>query len=149
MIIWIDNDACPRRVREVVFKASLRVGCQVILVANSFSQNSQANVQMIRVGAGLDAADDYIAEHTQIGDLLISADVPLADRVVEAGGVVVSPHGQVFDKNSVKELLAMRNLRQELRSAGEIRGGPDGYNDKDLKKFSSAFDRILTQLMNK
>ncbi len=131
----------------MVLKASLRVSCQVTLVSNSSFNIMQPNARVIKVGSGLDVADDYIAEHITRGDLLIAADVPLADRVVAKGAVVVSPHGQIFDHNSAKELLAMRNLMQELRSAGEISGGPPSYSDKDLKRFSSAFDKTLTQLL--
>src|SRR5690606_10443073 len=141
---WIDNDACPRRSRELVFKAGKRVSVPIKVVANSYMHPPRGvDVEMVVRDRGFDAADDYMANNIQPDDLVITEDVPLAARVIEGGGVALSPHGRMFDAESIQEQLAMRNLRQELRSAGEIRGGPSEFGAADINKFAAAFDRWL------
>ncbi len=143
--IWIDNDACPQRIREVVFKAADRMNLPIHVVANSYMKLPGV-AKITIVGSEFDAADNYIAEHVQANDLVITADIPLADRVVTAGAVAVSPKGEIFDASSVKEKLAFRNLSQELRSGGSLTGGPPPFSDKDLKNFAMAFDKSLQKL---
>lgn len=148
--ILIDNDACPRRIRDLIFKAGHRLGVHIKVVANSYMHPPRGHdVEMIVAGSGFDAADDLIVEKVDSGDIVITADVPLADRVIEKGGVALSPHGRLFDAESIKEQLAMRNLAQELRSAGEIRGGPKEFGASDINKFAGAFDRLLAARQKK
>ena len=145
--VWIDNDGCPARVREVVVKAAARVGFLLKVVANRYMHPPRGvRAEIIVVGSEFDAADDHIAEQVGAGHVVITADVPLAARVVEKGGTALSPHGRIFDSESIREQLAMRNLRQELRSAGEIHGGGKPLSDMDIHKFAAAFDRLVTSL---
>ena len=144
--IWIDNDACPKRIREIIFKASMRKKIPVKIVANSYMHPPKGiEVEMIVVNEGFDAADNYIAEKVAMHDLVITADIPLADRVITSGATALSPHGELYDQASIQERLAMRNLMAELRSAGEVRGGKGEFGDKDIKQFAAAFDRIIAK----
>lgn len=150
MKIWIDNDACPRRVREIIFRAGNRVHIKIMIVANSYMHPpAGVDAEVVVVGGGFDAADDFIAQHVGDADLVITADVPLASRIIEAGAVAISPRGRVFDKESIKEQLAIRNLSQELRSGGELQGGPKAIDNLDINRFASAFDKLLTAMLRK
>ncbi len=147
MRIWIDNDGCPKIVRELVFNAAKRRNLEVIVVGNSFLHLPPSSLfSLVRVSRDFDAADNYIIDNVTPGDLVITADVPCASKVVEKGATGLNPNGNEFNKNNVKEVLAMRNLMQELRSGGEIHGGPSGYGSSQKKKFADALERLLTQL---
>lgn len=147
MQIWIDNDGCPRIVRDLVLKTAERLGLHVIVVGNSYTRLLQsARVTMQVVSGDFDAADNWIAEHVQGGDLVVTSDVPLASRVVAKGGFAISSHGMVFDSHNIGERLATRNLLQELRSGGEVTGGPPPFGDAEKKRFANAFDRLVTSL---
>lgn len=147
MKLWIDNDACPRIVRDLVFAAAQRRNIKVIVVANAYSKLPPGELyQMICVSGGFDVADDYIAEHVEAGDLVITSDVPLAGRIVAKGATGLSSHGSIFDKSSIGELLAMRNLMQELRSGGTVSGGPPPFGPSDKKRFADALDRLVAKL---
>jgi uncharacterized protein YaiI (UPF0178 family) len=144
--IWIDNDACPRRIRELVFKAAKRLKLQVYVVANSFMRlPKDINAKMICVGSHLDAADDYIADNVGPKDIVITEDVPLASRIVEKDAVAISPRGRLFDTQSINEQLAMRNLRQELRSSGQISGGQGEFDVANVNRFAALLDKLLMQ----
>ncbi len=144
--LWIDNDACPKRIREVIYKAAIRKKFPVKIVANSYTHPPRGvDAEVICVNDSFDAADDHIVEKVVKDDLVITADIPLADRVITKGAVALSPHGELYDQANIQERLAMRNLRQELRSAGEIRGGKGAFSDKDVKRFATAFDRIMAR----
>lgn len=148
-ILWIDNDACPRRVREVIYKAAERLQIKVMIVGNSYMKPPGGfPCEIIVVGSEFDAADNYIAENVIANDLVITSDVPLADRVCTASAVAISHKGDVFDGASIKEKLAIRNLSNELRSGGSISGGPPAFSDHDLKKFAASFDRHMQKLKN-
>ena len=147
MIIWIDNDGCPRIVRELVFKAAIRIQCRLLVVGNSWMQIPKSPLfEMIVVPGGFDAADDYIATHVEPMNLVITADVPLAARIVEKKSLGLSPHGEIFDANNIADKLSMRNLMQEMRSAGEVRGGHGTFDANNKQKFANAFDRLVSQL---
>ena len=147
MIIWIDNDGCPRVVRELVFKAASRIQCRLLVVGNSWMRIQESPLfEMIVVPGGFDAVDDYIASHVEPMNLVITADVPLAARIVERKSIALSPHGDIFDANNIAEKLSMRNLMQELRSAGEVRGGHGTFDGSHKQKFANAFDRLGNQL---
>lgn len=146
MRIWIDADACPRIIKEIIFKASARLQIPVSLVANKdLSKHENVMVESIIVEAGPDIADDYIAEHAVPDDLVITADIPLAARIVANGGVALDPRGDLYTEENVGERLAMRDLMMELRSGGMIQGGPSQFSMTDRQRFASALDRILTR----
>jgi uncharacterized protein YaiI (UPF0178 family) len=144
--IWVDGDAAPKACKEVVFKAGGRVGIQVVLVANHFQMLPRLpKLRFIQVGGGMDVADDYIAEHCQPGDLVLTADIPLAARVIEAGGTVLRFRGEELTHTNVKDRLAMRDFMDELRGGGVLTGGPPPYGPGDKQRFSNALDRWLSQ----
>lgn len=148
MKIWVDADACPRVIKEIVFRASERLCVEVFLVANKplMKHNSQF-VTSVVVPDGPDVADDYIAEHATPRDLVITADIPLAARVVGIGGVALDPRGELYTDENIGERLSVRDLMQELRGEGLIQGGPGQFGLVDRQRFASAFDRTLTRLI--
>ena len=144
--VWVDADATPRAVKEVLFRAAERRGVEVTLVANSWlTVPTGGSVTFIQVGAGPDVADLYIAEHACKGDLVITADVPLAAKVVPNGVAVIQPHGRELDQRSVDEALAVRDFKEFLRDSGTQTGGPPPYGPKDKQRFSNALDRWITR----
>ncbi|MDD3294679.1 MAG: YaiI/YqxD family protein [Geobacteraceae bacterium] len=147
MKIWIDADACPRVIKEIVFRASERLNLQVLLVANqSMSKHHGRLVGSVTVDAGFDAADDYIADRAAPEDLVVTADIPLAARVVAKGGVALDPRGELYTEENVGERLSMRDLLMELRSGGLVQGGPRQFSLTDRQRFASSLDRMLTQM---
>ena len=148
MQIWVDADACPVKVREVIYKASQRVRATVVLVANKNMYFPQSSLlSLVVVGSQFDAADHYIVDNSSAGDLAITSDIILASALVDKEVSVVSSSGKVYNKENVKEAHAMRNLFQELREGRLIQGGPPPFGPKDLQNFANAFDRELTRLM--
>ena len=148
MKIWIDADACPRVIKEMVYRASLRLQIAVCLVANSdLSRATTGLISSVRVTDGFDVADDYIAKHAAPSDLVITADIPLAARIVEKGGVALDPRGELYTEENVGERLSMRNLMQELRAEGLVHGGPGQFGLTDRQRFASALDRLLTRML--
>ncbi len=145
MKIWIDADACPRVIKEIVFRASERLDLPVLLVANkSLSKHDTRLVESIVVDDGFDVADDYIAEHAALEDLVITADIPLAARVVANGGIALDPRGELYTEENIGERLSMRDLMMELRAGGLVHGGASQFNLTDRQRFASSLDRILT-----
>lgn len=148
MKIWIDADACPRVIKEILFRASERLQVPVCLVANkSLAKHNSQLVESIVVADGFDVADDYIADHAGAKDLVITADIPLAARIVAKGGVALDPRGELYNEENVGERLSIRDLMMELRSGGLIQGGPGQFNLTDRQKFASSLDRLLTQMV--
>ena len=148
MKIWIDADACPRVIKEIVFRASKRLELPVMLVANqSMAKHDTRLVESIVVAAGFDVADDYIAEHAAPEDLVVTADIPLAARVVANGGVALDPRGELYTEENVGERLSMRDLMMELRGGGLVQGGPPQFNLIDRQRFAASLDRVLTRLV--
>lgn len=148
MKIWIDADACPRVIKEILFKASQRLNVPIALVANkSLAKHNSVLVESIVVADGFDIADDYIAEHAGPADLVITADIPLAARIVAKGGVALDPRGELYTEENVGERLSIRDLMMELRSGGLVQGGPAQFNMTDRQKFASSLDRLLTQML--
>jgi uncharacterized protein YaiI (UPF0178 family) len=127
--IWIDADACPRVIKEIIFRASERLSLPVLLVANkSLSKHNSILVESIVVADGFDVADDYIAEHAAPEDLVITADIPLAARIVANGGVALDPRGELYTEENVGERLSMRDLMMELRSSIRLLGSISGLS---------------------
>jgi uncharacterized protein YaiI (UPF0178 family) len=144
--IWIDGDAAPRPCKEVVYKASRRTKMPVVIVANHGQVIPRMpTLRFVQVGGGADVADDYIAEHCQPGDLVLTADIPLAARVIEAGGTVLRFRGEPLDEANVRQRLNMRDFMDELRGEGVMTGGPPPYSTKDKQRFANALDRWLSQ----
>ncbi len=146
MQIWVDADACPKVVKEILFRAAERVKVPVILLANSLLRTPPSPyIKAIQVADGLDEADNQIVRKLQCGDLVITADIPLAAEVINKGGCALNPRGELYTKDNVFEYLSMRNLMQELRSGGEITGGPPAFNMKDRQAFANQLDRFLAK----
>jgi len=148
-LVWIDNDGCPRMVRDLVIEATARRSLSVMIVGNSNPSlpRGATNVRPVVVPGGFDAADDYIADHCKLGDLVITADVPLAGRIVKSGATGLSPRGEEFNDRTIGDQLSSRNLMQELRGGGMIPGGgPAPLGQADKKRFADALDRLLTRL---
>lgn len=140
--LYIDADACPVKVEA--YKVAERYGLKVFVVANSFMQVPRADwIERVIVPAGPDIADDWIAERATVGDIVVTADIPLAARCVKAGATVISPVGKLFTEASIGLTLATRNLMQTLRETGEITGGPKPFGPKDRSAFLSALDQAV------
>ncbi len=140
--IFIDGDACP--VKDEVYVVATRYGLGVALVANRRLYVPEGmGIDMVVVPEGPDAADDWIAERVEPGDVVITADLPLAARCIEAGGYVLGSTGREFDENSIGGLLATRDLKEHLRGAGMATGGPPPLSDRDRSRFASKLDGIV------
>ena len=148
MKIWIDADACPRVIKEIVFRASERLQVPVCLVANKdLSKAHSGLITSVLVADGFDVADDYIAEQATAEDLVITADIPLAARIVAKGVTGIDPRGELYTEENVGERLSMRNLMQELRMDGLVQGGPAQFGMTDRQRFASSLDRLLTRML--
>lgn len=147
MRVWIDADACPKAAKDLLVKFALKRRFQLVLVAGQpLSKPAFACVRLIVVPSGPDAADDYLVEHAEPGELVVCSDVPLADRLVKKGVAALDPRGREFDERNMGDKLAVRNLFTELREQGQVGGGQGAYSDKDRQAFANALDRILTRL---
>jgi uncharacterized protein len=147
MKIWIDADACPRMIKEVIFKVSERLQIPVILVANSQMHIPHTPlVSLVRVEQGADVADQYIVQHVQADDLVITADIPLAAFVVEKNAIAIDPRGELYTEENVQERLSVRDYMKELRDSGLDTGGPKSFGPKDKENFTNSLNRILTKL---
>lgn len=148
MKIWIDADACPRVIKEILFRASERLRIPVCLVANKkLAKHGSHLIESIVVAEGFDIADDYIADHADPEDLVITADIPLAARIVAKGGIALDPRGELYTEDNVGERLSMRDLMMELRAGGLVQGGPSQFNLTDRKRFASSLDSLLTRML--
>ncbi len=146
-IIWIDADAAPRPVKEIVFRASQRLGIQVVLVANSAQRLPRSSrIRQVLVGRGIDVAYEYIVEHCGMGDIVVTDDIPLAAAVVERGALALRPRGELLDRHNVRQRLAMRDFMEEMRAGGLVGGGPPPFGKSDRARFANALDRLLTSL---
>ncbi len=146
MQILIDADATPVVIKDILFRAVERNKIQLILVANQQMKFPKSEyISSIIVAAGPDEADDRIAEIVQAGDLVITADIPLADRVVTRGGYALNPRGEFYTEANIKERLAMRDLMDELRNIGINTGGQGAFSSRDRQEFANQLDRFLTK----
>jgi len=149
MRLWIDADAAPRDVKEIVFRAARRLQVEAVQVANQWLAAPPGNpfVSTVRVEGGPDVADRHIAEHAEPGDVAVTADIPLAARLVEKRVTVIDPRGVEYSEENVGERLAVRDFMDGLRGAGIETGGPRPYGPKDKQAFAAAFDRVLTRAL--
>jgi uncharacterized protein YaiI (UPF0178 family) len=146
--IWIDADAAPREVKELVFRAAKRLRLDTVLVANQRLQTPAGNplVTAIWVDGGPDVADQYIADHASAGDLVVTQDIPLAALLVPKGVVVLDPRGDEHTAETIGERLSIRDFMEKLRSTGAVTGGPPPFDARAKQAFASALDRVLTRL---
>lgn len=151
MKIWVDADAAPRDVKDIVARAALRLRVPALLVANQRMQTPANNpfVTAVRVEGGPDVADDHIATEAAEGDLAITADIPLAARLVEKGVTTLDPRGTEYDAENIGERLSVRDFMDQLRSTGVETGGPSSWGTKEKQAFAAAFDRALTRLVRR
>ena len=146
MKIWVDADACPKPVKDILFRLADRLEIAVTLVANQGMRLPDSPfIKLIQVGHGADIADDEIVNMCEAGDLIITADIPLAARVVEKGAQALDPRGKVYDQNNIGQILSMRNFMDELRGSGVETGGPNSFGQKERFKFANELDRIIAQ----
>jgi len=146
MQIWVDADACPKPNRDILIRAAKRREVHVIFVANQFLQLPPSSyIRMLKVAQGFDVADDRIATELTAGDLVITADVPLAAEVVRRDALALNPRGTLYSADNVAEHLARRNLLEELRSSGQVSGGPPTLGKAEIQAFANQLDRLLTR----
>jgi uncharacterized protein YaiI (UPF0178 family) len=149
MKLWVDADAAPRDVKEIVFRSARRLGIETILVANQWITTPMGDplIRAVRVAGGPDVADQHIAEHAEPGDVAITADIPLASKLVEKKVFVIDPRGVQYDEENVGERLAVRDFMDGLRGAGIETSGPRPYSPKDRQAFAATLDRVLTRAL--
>ncbi len=147
MKLWIDADAAPRDVKEIVYRAAARLALEVVLVANQrlILPPGMPLVTAVRVDGGPDVADRYIAEHAEPGDVAVTADIPLAALLVERRVLVIDPRGEQYTAENVGERLSVRDFMDGLRGAGVDTGGARAYGAKDKQAFAGTLDRVLTR----
>jgi uncharacterized protein YaiI (UPF0178 family) len=146
MQIWVDADACPNVIKDILFRAAVRLQIPLILVANKTLQiPSSPYICAIKVGDGLDVADNEIVRKMESGDLVITADIPLASEIISQGGHALNPRGEFYSKENIEERLSMRNFMDGLRDAGVNTGGPATLGQKDRQAFANQLDRFLAK----
>ncbi len=144
MKIYIDADACPKAIKEILIKAAIRTQRELILVANKpLNVARHALIKTVLVPSGFDVADDYIADVVEPHDLVITADIPLADKVIDKHAVALNPRGTLYTKENIKQRLSVRNFNEVLRSTGIQTGGPKVMSKQDIQQFANALDRYL------
>ena len=151
MKLWIDADAAPVAVKEVCYRVSERLSLATVFVANQRVQLpvGYKHLKAVRVDGGPDVADRYIAEHAQLGDVVVTADIPLAALLVPKGVTVIDPRGEVYTAESIGERLSVRNFMDGLRGAGVETGGHGAYGARGKQAFANALDRALTRAMRR
>lgn len=146
MKIWVDADACPQIIKQILYRAADRTKTKVVLVANMmFAYPKAPHIQFVLVEKGFDVADRYIAQGVVMNDLVITADIPLAAAVIEKSAYALNPRGEFYDRENIKQKLAVRNLMTDLRDRGEISGGPRAFGPREQQAFANALDRFLTK----
>ena len=146
MKIWVDADACPNPIKDILFRAAERTGIALKLIANhEVKIPPSRHISFLRVSSGFDVADDEIVRRLDPGDLVITGDIPLAAEVIEAGGQALSPRGELFTTENIKARLTMRDLMESLRASGIDSGGQAPLNQGDRKAFADQLDRIITR----
>lgn len=146
MRIWVDADACPNVIKEIIYRAAERVRIETTLVANQAITTPRSKViKSKRVAAGFDVADNWIESNVEAGDLVVTADIPLAAAVVEKRAFALNPRGQLYTEENVRERLNMRDMMEELRGAGLVTGGPPTISKSDRQAFANQLDRLLTK----
>lgn len=146
MQIWVDADACPVVIKEILFRAAERTSTQVTLVANQYINTPKSRyINFIQVKAGFDVADNEIVKRLNASDLVITSDIPLADEAIEKGAYTLSSRGELYTKANIKARLNMRDFMESLRSSGVDTGGPPALNQNDRKSFADQLDKFLSR----
>lgn len=144
--IWVDADACPKVIKEILFRAAKRTSTRLILVANSFLVcPPSAFISTVQVEKGFDVADNYIVQHLLAKDLVVTADIPLAAEVVAKGGLALNPRGELYTANNMQQRLGLRNTMEILRGSGVAVSGPDVFSAREKTAFANALDRLLAR----
>ena len=144
--IWVDADACPRVIKEILYRAADRVCMPLILVANQPLQVPGSRyIRTIQVAAGFDVADNHIVQQAEVGDLVITADIPLAAEVIAKGCLALNPRGELYTDDNIRQRLNMRDFMDTLRSSGVDTGGPASISQADRKAFANQLDRLLAR----
>jgi hypothetical protein len=146
MQIWVDADACPRVIKDILFRAADRKKVQLTLVANQpMPSPASPYINSLIVGSGFDVADDKIVELLQPGDLVVTADIPLAAAAIKKAGHALNPRGEFYTEDNIQERLAVRNMLDELRGCGIDTGGPSAFSSCDRQAFANQLDRFLAR----
>lgn len=146
MRIWVDADACPKVIKEILFRAAQRAQISLILVANHhFPTPSSPLISTVRVAGGFDVADRHIADNVVAGDLVVTADIPLAAQVIEKHALALNPRGELYTANDIQQRLSIRNFMEEVRNTGQNIGGPAPLSQADRRAFASHLDKILSR----
>ncbi|MBS1246520.1 MAG: hypothetical protein H6R47_719 [Proteobacteria bacterium] len=146
MRIWVDADACPAVIKEILYRAAARLRVSLTLVANQALRTPPSSfIKTIQVGAGFDVADNLIVQQLLPGDLVITADIPLAAEAIAKGGHALNPRGEFYTPDTIKERLTMRNFMDELRGSGVQTGGPPTLSQRDRQAFANRLDQFLSQ----
>lgn len=146
MHIWVDADACPKAIKDILFRAAERTGIMTILVANRFLPTPPSRyIKVMQVQSGFDVADNEIVRRLAAGDLVVTGDIPLAGEVIEKGGHALNPRGELYSRENIRERLNMRDFMESLRSAGINTGGPSTLNSRDIQVFANQLDKLLAQ----
>lgn len=146
MKIWVDADACPVVIKDILYRAAERTGIQLTLVANqAITVPRSRYINFIRVASGFDVADNEVVNRMNAGDLVITADIPLASDVIDKGGLALSPRGELYTANNIKSRLNMRDFMETLRASGVDTGGPPALSQSDRKAFADHLDKILVK----
>ncbi len=144
MKIWVDADACPKAIKNILFRVAERTGISVTFVANQWLRLPNSPfIHLIQVGQGADIADDEITNKCEAGDLIVTADIPLAARIVEKGALALDPRGTMYDKTNIGQILDMRNFMDTLRGSGVETGGPSGFGQRERMKFAKMLDKFI------
>ena len=147
MKIWVDADACPVAVKEILYRAANRTRIELTLIANQMLRVPPSPwIKALQVPAGFDVADQKIAQEVVAGDVVVTADVPLAALVIAKGAVVIEPRGELLDKGNIQERLSMRNFMESLRNSGIETGGPASLSSADRQAFANQLDRLLSRV---
>jgi len=146
MQIWVDADACPGVIKDILFRAAERRQIRTTLVANQMLRTPPSKfIRAIQVPSGFDVADAHIVDQVAAGDLVVTADIPLAALVIERGALALNPRGELYTTATIRERLTMRNFMEELRSAGIETGGPNAFSQSDRQAFANQLDRLLAK----
>lgn len=146
MRIWVDADACPNVVKDILFRAAERTQVPLTLVANQFLTVPPSKViKAVQVSGGFDVADNYIVKHVQENDLVITADIPLAAEVIAKNAHAINPRGELYTKENIRERLAIRDFMEEMRSTGQASGGPSPLGQREKQDFANTLDRVLAK----
>jgi uncharacterized protein len=150
MKIWVDADACPGMIKDLIIRAARRLGISAVFVANKhIGVPDSAHVSTVRVGMGPEVVDEYIAQYAEKCDFAVTQDIPLASALVPKGVTVINPRGELYTQGNIRERLSIRNFMQDVREAGGITPGPKQFGQKEKQRFSDTLDRELTRCLNR